>query len=100
MSPRLRTSSHNEYISIKLPSCLKQRFLDRADRDPNRRIRPNSSLQIVNALMHLLPFPRLNLILQVQLDRQTGVGDLDGMNDAEGPIHLDHCLMGIAEHSF
>ena len=100
MNARLRTSSDDQCVRVKLPSRLKQSLLDGADNDPNRRLRSNSSLQIGNALTRPLPFLRLNLFLEVQLNGYIGIGDLDGMNDVEIRVRFLRHLMSIAKHSF
>jgi hypothetical protein len=75
VSARQRTSSDDQRVSVELPSSLKQRLLDGTDNNPNRRLGLDSSLQIGNALTRLLPFLRLNLFVEVQLNGQIGSMD-------------------------
>jgi hypothetical protein len=99
MTARLRTSSDHQRVSVKSPSSFKQRLFDGANNEPNRRAGPNSSLQLGNALAHVLRFARLSLFLD-QLDGQIGFGGLDGVNNVEVAVRFRGSLMGIAEHSF
>ena len=96
----MRTSSDNQQIGIESPGSFKQRILDGADNDTHRRLGPNSSLQIGNALTGFLPFFRLNFFLKIQANGQTGVGSLDSMNNVEVTAGFRRCLMGETEKSF
>lgn len=71
---RPRTSADYQHLGVKSSSSLKEGFLDGADDDSNRSLGPNSALQIGDALGGALPFLRLNLFLQVQLNGQIAIG--------------------------
>jgi len=96
----LRTSSDDQRIRVESPSRLKQRLLDGADHNLNRRAGSNLSLQISNTRFRLLSFLRLNLLLQVHLNGHIAIGGLDGVNDMKIRVRFPRCLMSIAEHSF
>jgi hypothetical protein len=96
----MRSSSDNQQIGIESPGSFKQSILDGAGNDPHRRLGPNSSLQIGNAVTGFLSFFRLNFFLKVQSNGQTGVRTLDSMNNVEVTAGFRRCLMGVTEKSF
>ena len=63
-------------VCVELPSSLKQRLLDGTDNNPNRRVGPDFSVGIGNALTRLLLSLRLNLFVEVQLE----IGKLRSMD--------------------
>jgi hypothetical protein len=72
INARLRTSADYQRIGVKSSSSLKEGFLDGAGNNSNRRLGPNSALQVGDALGGALPFLRLNFFPQVQLNGQIG----------------------------
>ena len=95
---RVRSSAGYQHVGVKTSNSLKEGFPNGAGNNSNRRLGPNCALQVGDALNGALPFLRLNLFFQAQLNGRIAIGSLDGMNEVEIAGHANRHLMGKAQH--
>lgn len=100
MSAGPGASSDHQRISIRPPGGLKQRLFDRTYRDANWGFRTDNPLKIRYTPARFPTCGGIDLLLQVQLNRQPRIFGLHRVNDRELTARLYRHLAGITKHSF